>query len=206
MPRSEKYYWLGTHEPRVLDELAARLQPGFTYWDVGSHVGYMVAVASRLVGATGVVVAFEPNPANVKRLQRTIELNGLDNVTVRAVALSDRVGDSEFFLNDASTMGSLVVSSSLAESVTVRTSTIDEELKSVPAPDLLKIDVEGGESAVLAGASRMLRDHRPTLIVEVLSRVQQRDVANRLVGYRSSMLDDTNMLALPDLLEGEVPK
>ena len=52
--------------------------------------------------------SFEPNPANIMRLRRTIELNRLTNVTVREVALSDEVGDSEFFLSDSSSMGSLV--------------------------------------------------------------------------------------------------
>jgi FkbM family methyltransferase len=197
LPRSEKYYWLGTYEPRVLKEIATRLRPGATYWDVGSHVGYMVAVASRLVGPTGTVVAFEPNPENVRRLRRTIELNDLRNVTVRDVALSDRVGQSWFFLSGSSLMGSLLPGPSGTPTVPVLTSTIDEELKSMPIPDLVKIDVEGGENAVLAGATRLLEGHKPALIVEVLTPECRREVEGRLAGYRTSMLDDTNMLAVP---------
>jgi len=196
-PRSEKYYWLGTHEPQVLKEIATRLRPGATYWDVGSHIGYTVAVAARLVGPSGRVVAFEPNPENIRRLRRTIQLNGLGNVTVRDVALSDRVGESRLFLSRSSLMGSLLPGPSGTPTVPVQTSTIDEELKTMPIPDLVKIDVEGGENAVLAGATHLLRDHRPALIVEVLTPGWRREVEGRLGGYRTSMLDDTNMLALP---------
>ena len=196
-PRHEKYYWLGTYEPEVLDEIAGRLLPGATSRDVGSHVGYMVAVASRLVGPTGSVIAYEPNPANVRRLLRTLELNDLRNVTIREVALTDHVGQSEFFTSDSSSMGTLMAGSHASASLSVRTSTADAELMVVPAPDLIKIDVEGSESLVLAGASHLLTDCHPELIVEVLSQEQQQDVAGRLVGYRTSMLDGRNMLALP---------
>ena len=73
----------------------------------------------------------------------------------------------------------------------------------MPAPDLVKIDVEGAESAVLSGATSLLADHRPGLIVEVLSVEQQHDVGRRLGGYRTSMLDRRNMLALPSSRDAE---
>jgi FkbM family methyltransferase len=200
-PRTEKYYWLGTYEPQVLQEIATRVHPGAIYWDVGSHVGYMVAVASRLVGPTGTVVAFEPNPENVQRLRRTIKLNDLRNVTVRDVALSDRVGQSQFFLSGSSSMGSLLPGALGTPTVSVRTSTMDEELKTVAVPDLVKIDVEGSENAVLAGAIGLIKEHRPAMIVEVLTRERRREVESRLVGYRTSMLDERNMLASPNQVE-----
>jgi FkbM family methyltransferase len=194
-PRSEKYYWLGTYEPQVLQEIAIRLRPGATYWDVGSHIGYLVAAASRLVGATGTVVAFEPNPENVRRLRRTIELNGLRNVIVREVALSDRVGQSELSLSGPTS--SLLEDPSGRPTARVRTSTVDEELKTLAFPDLVKMDVEGGESAVLAGATRLIENHRPELIVEVLTPERRRGVEDLLVGYQTSMLDKANLLARP---------
>jgi hypothetical protein len=79
----------------------------------------------------------------------------------------------------------------------VRTSAIDEEFKTMPTPDLVKIDVEGSENAVLAGATRLLESHRPELIVEVLTPEWRREVERRLVGDRMPMLDERNMLASP---------
>lgn len=204
LPLEEKYYWLGTYEPRVLQEIARCLRPGATYWDVGSHVGYIVAVASRLVGPTGAVVAFEPNPENVRRLRRTIELNDLRNVAVRDVALTDRVGVSQFYLSGSSSMGSLLAGPPGTPTVPVPTSTIDEELKTLPIPDLIKIDVEGSENAVLAGATRLLDDRRPELIVEVLNPERRREVEGRLKGFRTTMLDERNMLASPSRREAVV--
>jgi FkbM family methyltransferase len=200
-PRSEKYYWMGTYEPQVLDEIARRLRTDATYWDVGSHLGYMVAVASRLVGPTGTVVAFEPNPENIRRLRRTIELNDLQNVVVREVALSDHVGQSDFYVDAASSMGSLLEGSTPIASMHVPTSTADDELKSMASPDLVKIDVEGSESMVLAGAGALL-ERRPALIVEVLTPEQRLEVTQHLVGYETSMLDERNMLAVPKPAEG----
>jgi FkbM family methyltransferase len=199
-PRSEKYYWLGTYEPHVLDEIARRLRADATFWDVGSHLGYMVAVASRLVGPTGAVVAFEPNPENIRRLRRTIELNDLQNVVVREVALSDHVGQSDFYIGSASSMGSLLQGSTPIPSMHVPTSTADTELEGRACPDLVKIDVEGSESMVLAGAGALL-ECRPDLIVEVLTPDQRIAVAERLVGYETSMLDERNMLAVPNPAE-----
>jgi FkbM family methyltransferase len=195
-PRSEKYYWLGTYEPRVLDQLAARLQAGATFWDVGAHVGYIAAAASRLVGPNGTVVAFEPNPENIRRLRRTIELNDLQNVIVREVALGDRLGQSDFYLHASSSMGSLLAGSSSTSSMPVSIRTADDELTAMAAPNLVKIDVEGGEVMVLAGAARLL-ERRPTLIVEVLTPEQRGQIERRLVGYETSMLDARNLLALP---------
>ena len=74
----------------------------------------------------------------------------------------------------------------------------------MPIPDLVKIDVEGSENAVLAGATRLLEDHRPELIVEVLTPERRREVERRLVGYRMSMLDNRNMLASPTPREAVV--
>ncbi len=177
--------------------IAGRLGPGDVYWDVGSHVGYMVAVASRRVGSTGRVIAFEPNPDNLQRLRRTVELNDLRNVTIWDVALSDQIGEAQFLLAGSSSMGSLLPNRYATRSVPVQTSTIDEELKTQPYPDLVKIDVEGNESRVLAGAAQLFLDHRPDLIIEVLTELQRTEVAKSLVGYQTSMLDNRNMLALP---------
>jgi FkbM family methyltransferase len=194
-PRTEKYYWLGTYERAVVEELSARLAPGNTFWDVGSHIGYIAAIASRLVGPTGSVVAFEPNPENVRRLRRTIELNHLHNVIVREVALSHQVGRSLFHVGDAPSMGSLQPNPTSKSSIPVWTETVDEELGRSPFPNLVKIDVEGSECAVLAGAVRLLQ-RRPPLIVEVWSSEQRQLAAQMLSGYTTSMLDGQNMLAL----------
>lgn len=201
-PQSEKYYWLGTYETEVLQEIAARLRPGSTYWDVGAHAGYMVAVASRIVGPAGTVVAFEPNPDNVRRLLRTIELNNLSNVTVRDVALSDGVGQARFYLTDSSSTGSLRPGFPLAPTLLVRTSTLDEELKAGPTPDLVKIDVEGSEEDVFAGAIELLEVCRPDFVVEVLTPERRRVVEQTLDGYGTSMLDGRNMVASPRSPEG----
>ena len=197
LPRSEKYYWLGTYEPEVLDALCAALRPGSVFWDVGAHVGYLSAVASRLVGPTGEIVAFEPNPSNLGRLRRTIELNGLENVRVRPVAISDGPAELRFLLHASSSMGHVADPAQDGETIVVEASSLDHEAATSRTPDLVKIDVEGHEPSVIAGAAELCRNRPPTLVIEVLSEQHRHGVVAMPPGFSFRMLDRTNMLAIP---------
>jgi FkbM family methyltransferase len=156
----------------------------------------MVVAASRVVGPTGEVVAFEPNPENLRRLHRTIELNELSNVRVRPVAVSDVTGEAQFLPHPESSMGRLVDASDRGTFL-VGTTTLDAELATGRPPHLVKIDVEGHEASVLAGAEAVRARVRPVFIIEVLSTESRVTVTTELPGYRTDMIDRTNLLAIP---------
>jgi FkbM family methyltransferase len=147
--------------------------------DVGANVGMYSIWAAKVGGAR--VWAFEPESQNFALLNRNIVLNGLGGrVRAYCVALSDRPGYSELHLSEFSLGGS---GHSLGEPVDFRlqpaqraysqgcvAATLDELVaaQAMPPPSHLKIDVDGFEHKVLAGAERTLRDARlRSLIVEL---------------------------------------
>jgi FkbM family methyltransferase len=195
-PRCEKYYWTGTYEPAVQEAMAGLLGLGDVMWDVGAHAGFLTALASRLVGPAGEVVAFEPLPANIDRLGHLVRANRLDNVRIRAVAVSERTGRARFHVASSTSMGSLAPIVAVSD-MEVSTSSLDAELDTLRPPRLVKIDVEGAEGAVLAGAGRLLSDVRPILIIELLSRDALKRAAEMLPSYTLTPLDQRNYLGRP---------
>lgn len=107
-PRSEKFYWTGTHEVAVQQAIAEILKPRMTFWDSGAHIGFFSLLASRCVGAAGSVHAFEPLPENGQRLLGCIERNGLKNITVHERALSGTGGEAVLHAYGSSLVWTLV--------------------------------------------------------------------------------------------------
>lgn len=131
-------------------------------FDVGAHIGYYTLLFSRLVGPEGRVVAFEPSPRNLPVLRWHVARNGCANVQVEAVAVSDETGAARFAAGTGSGTGRLAESGT----VEVRTIRLDDYVDAGgPMPDVLKIDVEGAELAVLRGAVGVLRDARPAILL-----------------------------------------
>src|ERR1035441_6724268 len=69
------------YEPETKALLGSLIRPGMTVFDIGAHVGHYTLLAARIVGPTGRVYAFEPEPENFALLKRNVELNGYKNVT-----------------------------------------------------------------------------------------------------------------------------
>ncbi|HZF08585.1 MAG TPA: FkbM family methyltransferase [Thermoanaerobaculia bacterium] len=136
------------------------LRPGLRVVDVGANIGYYLLLTSRLIGPQGSISCFEPEPENVIELERNMERNRLNNVQVFPVAAGD--ADGEVSLHPGIN-GKVAADGS--GSLTVSLRRLDSVL-SGPV-DLVKVDVEGYEGHVLAGAERLLAEHRPVLFVEI---------------------------------------
>jgi FkbM family methyltransferase len=167
-------YILGTTEPDLQAALKALVTPGMSVFDVGANVGFFTVISARLVGANGKVIAFEPLPANVELLRHNAALNAFAHAAVRNEALGRATGTAPFIVSDTPTWGRLASAGELPSEVgriEVPLRTLDsllfDEPASVPRPDLIKIDVEGAEADVLAGAARVLREARPILLIEL---------------------------------------
>ena len=143
-------------------ETARLLRPGDRVLEIGSHHGFMTMLLSRLVGEDGFVLAIEPSPFNAMMASAQVGLNAATNCRVMQAAASDRKGMTRIsFESNANVTDSF-------EGIEVPTLTADE-LDSAYGPfDVLKIDVEGFESQVLAGASALLR-RSPRIILELHS-------------------------------------
>ncbi len=165
-PRNEKYYWTGQHEVHVQKAIVEILKPGMSFWDVGSHIGFFSLLGARAVGDSGHVHAFEPMPENRERLLTSIRMNGIRNITVHDVALAAESGRAILHAHRSSLMWTLVEERGEQVGISVNRLTLDEAGRSIPLPDLIKVDAEGAEVDVLRGGMRLLSTRRPALVVE----------------------------------------
>lgn len=127
-------------------------------WDVGANIG----VATLLLAASGHGVrvhAFEPEPRNVGRLRENVSLNGLeDSVSIYELALASESGTVPLRIQGVVGTGTHSILSDGHEGDAVDVAAVRaDDLRGAPAPDLLKIDVEGAEMRVLRGAEGLLR-------------------------------------------------
>ena len=176
----EKYYWLGTHEPRVQDWLAANVVAGSVVYDIGAHAGFFTLLSSALAGPAGSVRAFEPRVENIERLAANLRANDVRNARVVEAAASDCEAEAAFIADDCTLEGRLGDSGD-ARSVRVATTTIDACVaRGMPLPDVMKIDVEGAEGAVIRGAAGTIAKHGPTLLIEVHSSAAGAEVVGAL--------------------------
>jgi FkbM family methyltransferase len=155
--------WLGSYEYDKRRLFEQTVREATTVFDIGAHVGFYTLLGSVLVGPGGRVYAFEPLPRNLWYLREHIRINGIKNATVVEVAVSDRTGQATFDIRPSNSMGHLATDGDLE----VRTVTLDDFVYSDggPVPDYLKVDVEGSELGVLAGAESLLRRRHPIIFL-----------------------------------------
>lgn len=182
------------------------LKPGMTVFDIGANIGYYVLMQSRLIGAEGAIVAVEPLPSNIEMLKRNLALNGLgDKVEVVHAAVSDRAEILPFHVAKHSNLGTFQTQGSGSEHLTgevieINTTTVPELATAHGTPDLLRMDVEGHEVAVINGLLPAVREGSlaPMIVFEThLSRYgPDNDMAATLralfdCGYRAPLLSSS---------------
>jgi len=166
-PKNEKYYWSGVREEAVQAALVELLPDGACFWDVGAHIGFFSLIAARRVGPSGVVYAFEPSRENRARLASVLEANAANNVEVLPVAVSAEDGAAVIHRHPSSTMWSLEPSDDREPAYEVECRSLDSLWREgLRAPDVVKVDVEGTEVDVLRGATGLIAEHHPVMIVE----------------------------------------
>lgn len=172
-PESYSDFVVGTYELGCTQALRENLRDKAVCFDVGANLGYFSILISHLVGPGGWVVAFEPMPDTVEVLKANIRMNALTNISVVGAAVGDRSGSVELlsqpnqsFTKTASVIGYRLEGS--AQRTSVPSMRLDDFIAGGERlPDVIKIDVEGGEFGVLNGAREMLSKGKPTLIVEI---------------------------------------
>jgi FkbM family methyltransferase len=172
--QTEKDFWLGTYEPEMQSALAGLIKPGMTAYDVGANIGYITLLLAKIVGAQGKVYAFEALPDNIERLRRNVALNGLTKrVDIFPEAVTAGEGDVRFFVHPSGGMGKAAGSAGRDEQylreITVPGISLDEFVYQMgnPAPQAVKMDIEGGEVMALPGMRRVLAEARPVMLMEL---------------------------------------
>jgi len=164
-------------DPALLELAREVIKPKDVIWDIGANVGLFAFTASHFAGSAGQVYAFEPDITLVQLMRRSAAEMPAGNAPVHlvAVAISDQVGLAEFRIAKRRAANSLLVGSSLVTGGLVETQivpvfSIDALLDQLPAPRVVKIDVEAAENLVFKGAERLLRDVKPIIIAETSER------------------------------------
>lgn len=191
-----------------IDLLATMVVPGTIIIDVGAFHGFFTIRFGRWVSKPGKVIAIEPEPENYARLELAVANAGLkETVETIQAAVAERGGESRLELNLL-----YPVDHKLGEKgIRVATVTIDDllEARGWPPVSLIKIDVQGAEEKVLAGATRTLSTFHPSLFIEVSNETLARygSSAERLTGtlvekgYSIHRLNKTSISAAMTIAE-----
>lgn len=202
----------GVHESTATSTILPFVTPDMVILDIGANVGYYSLLFAQRTGPRGRVYAFEINPAVLDVLERNVSTSGLDNLETVRLAVSDEDGTVDFFVPKPGDEGEGSLRESTrydAEQVMqVRATTIDHFLEehAIDRVDLIKIDIEGGESAAFAGAHRLLSStHRPIIMFEALDSacanfgIDWLGVLDQVrgYGYVIHQVDGGNFIAVP---------
>jgi FkbM family methyltransferase len=224
-------YWLTPQspEPEILALFIAmqRVIEPDVFWDVGANIGIYGWLLKSLDHQVHVIM-LEPDPVNCELLKQTRRRTSwLGDVDIRQVAASSHGGVVEFALDPISSATGSVLSDRRTFSeeqygvipATIQSASLAlDDLGGPRPPKLIKIDTEGHESEVIAGATATLKTHSPVLVVECFDRDAQALVTLRALGYtlldaerpdlaseQGCSSETTNFLAMPARLLEKLP-
>lgn len=224
LPASTDIYLTGgkTHpsEIRLARFLINNLYPGDTFWDIGAHYGYFSLLAHELVGKEGRIISVEAAPATFNILQKNSGKK--EHIKVLNNAVSDQTGKITFYElpNLYSEYNSVDVSQFeqeewfskiKAKKVVMDAISLDDlaTQNSKHSPNIIKIDVEGAESAVIKGAVNLLNDpaKNTTLVMEYLEPKRNNESHKKAVqqlkqwGYKTYIIEADGSLSICEDIE-----
>jgi FkbM family methyltransferase len=187
------------YDPLTTDRFRAAVRRGTVVVDVGANVGHYALVAAAALRGTGEVLAYEPEPGTFRELVQNVDLNGFANVVARPVAVSDRRGTTQLFVDSENEGGHSLAEANTRRAggpVTVETVPLDQECHGRDV-SVLKIDAQGAEGAVLRGAMETLSRCRAVVFLELWPHGMRRCGddplatldAIRALGYRARVIE-----------------
>jgi FkbM family methyltransferase len=160
-------YFDGVFESTTSRRTLELTRPGDVVLDIGANIGWHTVLLAKHVGTLGRVYAFEPTEYGYGRLRENLALNGLTNVVAERLALSDRCEDDAGYEFRAE--WSVDGKETGKERGRVRYITLDRYVMShqIAHIDLIKLDVDGWESKIIAGAHDVISLQTPALVIEL---------------------------------------
>lgn len=188
------------YEPDISLFLARVIGAGDVVVDVGANIGFFSVLAGALTGKTGRVFAFEPGPNNLPELKHNLAQNGFSHVQVIEQPVSNQVGPISFFINSDTGGGNALWdpgeypgnerSKAQPIKLTIESTTLDLLSARLPPAThvkLIKIDTEGAEYHVLAGATAFLRRHMVPFVICELHEFGLRKLGTSTAALRELM-------------------
>ena len=148
---------------------------GLTIYDIGAFHGLLTLFFARQGRQ---VISYEPNTRNYARMMDNLGLNGIKNVQVRKLGVGSEPNVATMFVSlvmpggasvERNTVAGLLNSKRRVLSESISIVTLDDDIRkmSLPGPDFVKIDIEGGELPALMGARNTLLTYKPRLFLEM---------------------------------------
>ena len=151
--------------------LISSLKSNDIFYDIGANIGFYSLLSSNII-KIGQIHCFEPLPDIFDILKSN--LKSLPNVFLNNLALSNKEGDEKLYrIGNKSGFSTTIAEvadsyeGEKKEDIGIVSITLDSYIKDHNQPTVIKIDVEGGESAVIDGGERFLSNFSPTVIIEV---------------------------------------
>ena len=160
-------YFTGEWDPKITWACNKILREGDTFLDIGAHCGVSSLYASKLVGSSGAVYSFEPQPALARMLRESVDLNDIRNIHVHEVALSRCDGTASLHIQSDKPILASLARSGTGSTIEVITKDAGAYLQRLDVGPirLIKIDVEGHEPEIFRSAYEFLSHNRPDAIL-----------------------------------------
>jgi FkbM family methyltransferase len=148
----------GVYEPFETRLVQREIKEGCVVVDIGANIGYYTLIFARLVGETGKVFAFEPDPTNFALLKKNIEANGYRNVILEQKAVSKTTGKLKLYVSEESAGDHRIYETGDARHVVeIEAVALDDYFAQQKLTvDCIKMDIQGAEWAALEGMSALL--------------------------------------------------
>jgi FkbM family methyltransferase len=152
--------------------LAKLITPGMVVIDVGANFGYYSVLAASCVWPNGKVIAIEPNPPVAAVMDKTIQLNGFQNIVrlEKVAAGATDVGVCHLYVPFSEPKNASIVEAGShfpgGETISVPMRTIDSLCRDMDRVDLVKIDAEGAETGIIQGMLETIERFKPIIALE----------------------------------------
>ncbi len=145
------------------------IKKGDIVLDLGANIGYYTLIFAKLVGESGKVYAFEPDPDNFRLLKKNIRINGYKNVILVNKAVSNKAVKTKLYISEIYTASHAIFDTGeRRKSIEVDTVRLDDYFNDFHGKiDFIKMDVEGAEGGVIQGFSNFLNN--ATNIIKILT-------------------------------------
>ncbi len=179
---SRTLYIEGTYEPNEFYFLSRILKPGMHFVDIGANNGLFSLFATSYIWPNGCSYAIEPSPREITKLTQNVRLNTLppSSVKILEFALSDLPGERELLVAEDkydghNTLGHFIYDTNEKERTSVKAETLDRLVQKgdIKKVDVMKIDAEGSEYAILRGSTVSIKKFRPIILIEICDQTLQ---------------------------------
>jgi FkbM family methyltransferase len=137
------------------------IKEGDTVIDLGANIGFFTCLFAQLVGETGKVYAFEPEPNNCKLIRKNLEINGYKNVVLEQKAVSNKAGKVKLYFSYSSVDHRIFETDEKRDSIDIDCVTLDDYFSEMNVSiNVIKSNIQGADCAGIQGAEKIIKNSK----------------------------------------------